>query len=446
MKFIEVSSPVKIDKLVPGGQGIGTFTGEDLDKNDKSPENMRLLSLIGKKGFFWNVLPEEIVTKFTITKNKSHYFEAIAEEITNPSLHRVTPKDTCFLSTSPWQIMDYGYELEQKANLLQEIFSQAGLSLAAGGVAGGTPSAGDLQVDAMGESATTGPAAVKTDGNDFYYRNKMEYSLYWDVENSEIKLAQHARGSHRKVPLATSSIERPEIFKKAQEIVAELNANHEEARKYQSLLLRCDKSGKVEGGLFENKKPHPKFNNLEDEILGHKYSYSPNGFFQVNLPVYEMALAEIKSYVETDNVLDLYSGVGTIGLSIARDKHLTLVESNSAAYEELEKNCRAAGPATKAAGPAAPRAVLSNSEDALEYIAPDQTVILDPPRAGCDKKLIEKLLEIKPQRIIYLSCNPSTQARDVKLLEEKYQLIKVTPYNFFPRTPHLENLVVLDLR
>ena len=415
MKFIEVSSPVKIDKLVPGGQGIGTFTGEDLDKNDKSPRNMRLLSLIGKKGFFWNVLPEETVTKFTITKNKSHYFEAIAEEITNPSSHRVTPKDTCFLSTSPWQIMDYNYELEQKANLLQEMFSQAGLSLTAGGV------------------------AVKTDDNDFYYRNKMEYSLYWDVENSEIKLAQHARGSHRKVPLATSSIERPEIFKKAQEIVAELNANHEEARKYQSLLLRCDKSGKVEGGLFENKKPHPKFNNLEDEILGHKYSYSPNGFFQINLPVYEMALAEIKSYVETNNVLDLYSGVGTIGLSVARDKNLTLVESNRAAYEELEKNCRAAGPAT-------PRAVLSNSEDALEYIAPDQTVILDPPRAGCDKKLIEKLLEIKPQHIIYLSCNPSTQARDVKLLEEKYQLIKVTPYNFFPRTPHLENLVVLDLR
>ncbi len=415
MKFIEVSSPVKIDKLVPGGQGIGTFTGEDLDKNDKSPENMRLLSLIGKKGFFWNVLPEEIVTKFTITKNKSHYFEAIAEEITNPSSHRVTPKDTCFLSTSPWQIMDYDYELEQKANLLQEMFSQAGLSLATGGV------------------------AVKTDGNDFYYRNKMEYSLYWDVENSEIRLAQHARGSHRKVPLVTSSIERPEIFKKAQEIVAELNANHEEARKYQSLLLRCDKSGKVEGGLFENKKPHPKFNNLEDEILGHKYSYSPNGFFQINLPVYELALTEIKSYIETNNVLDLYSGVGTIGLSVARGKHLTLVESNRAAYEELEKNCKAIGPAT-------PCAVLSNSEDALEYIAPDQTVILDPPRAGCDKKLIEKLLEIKPQRIIYLSCNPSTQARDVKLLEEKYQLIKVTPYNFFPRTPHLENLVVLDLR
>ena len=413
MKYIQVASSVKIDKLVPGGQGIGVFSGQDLDPNDKSPENMRFLSFIGKKGFFWNVLPGEIVTKFTITKNKSHYFEAIAEEISSPSSHRIAPKDACFLSTSPWQIMDYDHELEQKSELLKEVFLQNGIILK--------------------------NVKVQTDGNDFFYRNKMEYSLYWDITQAEIKLAQHARGSHRKVPLDTSSIERPEIFKKAQEIVAKLNTNHEEARKYQSLLLRCDKSGKVEGGLFENKKPHPKFNNLEDEILGYKYSYSPNGFFQINLPVYEIVLKEIKNYIETEAVLDLYSGVGTIGLSVARSKNLTLVESNSAAYEELEKNCN------KAASTNTPHAALSNSEDALEYIAPNQTVIVDPPRAGCDKKLIEKLLEVKPRRIIYLSCNPPTQARDVKLLEEAYRIIKVTPYNFFPRTPHLENLVVLDV-
>ena len=90
-----------------------------------------------------------------------------------------------------------------------------------------------------------------------------------------------------------------------------------------------------------------------------------------------------------------------------------------------------------------PLAVLSNSENALEYISPDQTVILDPPRAGCDKKLIEKLLEVAPTAIIYLSCNPATQARDVKLLLENYKIKKIVPFNFFPRTPHLENLIIL---
>lgn len=87
---------------------------------------------------------------------------------------------------------------------------------------------------------------------------------------------------------------------------------------------------------------------------------------------------------------------------------------------------------------------LSKSEEATDFIEPDQTVIVDPPRAGLDAKLVNKLLEITPETIIYLSCNPVTQARDVKLLLEKYQIIKIQPFNFFPRTPHLENLIVLE--
>ena len=172
------------------------------------------------------------------------------------------------------------------------------------------------------------------------------------------------------------------------------------------------------------------------EILGRKYSYSPNGFFQINLPVYELALREIRHWIKTDKVLDLYAGVGTIGLSIASDRKLTLVECNESAYQEMERNCQGTGA----------RPVLAKSEDALEYIQPDITVIVDPPRAGCEKKLLEKILETKPATVIYLSCNPATQGRDVKILLEKYQISQVQPYNFFPRTPHLENLIILELK
>lgn len=101
----------------------------------------------------------------------------------------------------------------------------------------------------------------------------------------------------------------------------------------------------------------------------------------------------------------------------------------SAAEEELLKN---------------PNALLAKSEEALEYINFNQTVILDPPRAGCDKKLIEKLNDVKPKNIIYLSCNPATQARDIKLLLENYQIASVKTFNFFPHTPHIENLVILQ--
>lgn len=149
-----------------------------------------------------------------------------------------------------------------------------------------------------------------------------------------------------------------------------------------------------------------------------------------------MVLKEIEKHITTNKVLDLYSGVGSIGLSVAHDKELTLVEVNGAAFEEMQKN--AAGTKTNC--------VLAKSEDVTEYIAPDQTVILDPPRAGCDMKLIEKLNEVKPKTIVYLSCNPITQARDIAALGDNYKIAELTPYNFFPRTPHIESLAILMLK
>lgn len=382
---------VKIDKLIPGGQALGTL-----------PD--------GKKVMLWNVLPGEIVTDFKITKNKSHYLEGIAIKIEQPSERRIQPQDACYLATSPWQMMDYDYELEQKRELLIEIFRQH-----------------DIVVPEV--------PLVQTDGHSLFYRNKMEYSLYYSHDDEQIYLAFHERGTHRKVPIENSSLERPEILEHAQQIVSQLNTKKVDARQFQSLLLRCDQSGKVSGGLFENHKSHPVFAPLQDDLLGHKYSYSPNGFFQINLPVYAMALREIQQHIHTNKILDLYAGVGTIGLSVAQDKELTLVECDKSAYQEMKNNCQSIPNA---------KPVWAKSEEALEYIQPNQTVILDPPRAGCHSELLDKLLDICPPTIIYLSCNPATQARDVKILSNKYRVSSIIPFNFFPRTPHLENLITLE--
>ena len=410
---------VHVDKVIPGGQALGTLEE-------------------GRKIFFWNALPGEDVSEYEIVKKKSHYYEAIATKIENPSEFRTNPKDPCFLSTSPWQIIDWDYENQLKTELVVEIFREH-------------------QID------ITRPH-IFTDNNPYHYRNKMEYALYWNNEKKLIELAFHLRGSHRKIPINTSSIERPEIFAAAQQIINDLNSRHEEARKYQSILLRCNQNGEVSGGLYKNHKPHPVFKNLTDDILGQTYSYSPNGFFQINLPVYELALKEIKKHINTDNVLDLYAGVGTIGLSVARDKQLILVEVDKSAYAELDKNCKntiiedrtrltrsgmsEASPVTTGRSERVRNdsilAVNAKSEEVLDYLEPDQTVILDPPRAGCDAKLINKLLETTPQKIIYLSCNPATQARDVKMLLDKYKIEEIKTFNFFPRTPHIENLVILS--
>lgn len=401
---------VKIDKIIPGGQALGTHDD-------------------GRKIFFWNALPGEHILEYDITKQKSNYYEAIATKIGNSSPHRRNPHDSCYLSTSPWQIMDYAYELQTKQALVVEIFREHSINI-------DTPE-------------------ISTDYNEFYYRNKMEYALYWDNETGRIHPAFHQRGSHRKIPIKTSSLERSEIFTSACQIIDELNFNHEDTRKYQSLLLRCNQAGQVSGGLYENHRPHPKFQPLTDSILGQTFSYSPNGFFQINLPVYEMALSEIQKHITTDKVLDLYAGVGTIGLTTAQGRKLTLIEVDKSAYLELCKNITSYDGSQFVADNKAIHnlfyssngdisAILGKSEEILEYITPDTTVIVDPPRAGCDIKLINKLISVTPDTLIYLSCNPATQARDVRLLSEKYSIKTIKTFNFFPHTPHIENLVILE--
>lgn len=421
-----ITESINIEKLIPGGQALGTLAS-------------------GKKVFLWNALPGETAVKTMLTKTKSSYAEGIAIEIEDPSPHRISPRDQGYLSTSPWQIMTYDYELEQKRALLAEVLRQHKILL--------PKDTETTENSGYAEAVKISP--VQTDGHDFFYRNKMEYALYFSHDDQQIHLAFRARGSHQKIIAETSSLERPEIFAAAQQIVAKLNQERREARDYQSLLLRADQSGKVSGGLIKNRQPRPTFELLSDHILDQNYSYSPNGFFQINLPVYEMALREIRRHViagETSKVLDLYAGVGTIGLSVARDKDLTLVECDKPAYLEMERNCQG----TNA------RPVLAKSEEALNYIAPDQIVIVDPPRAGCRPELLRRFLEVKPVKIIYLSCNPATQARDIAILtgishtdEEPndgqtindglYKITQIVPFNFFPRTPHLENLVVLEL-
>lgn len=378
-----------IEKFVPGGQGIATL------------EN-------GKKAFVWGVLPGEDV-EFETTKNKASYCEGVVTKVLKASEKRIEPKDACYLSTSPWQILDWDYELQSKSEIVAECFRQQHL---------------DIKV-----------LPCKTDGKQFYYRNKVEYALYYDHEDEQIHLAFHKRGSHGKIPISQSSIERPEIFAHASKVVAELNAKHEEARKYQSLLLRCNQAGEISGNLFVNGQPHPQMPALKDTLLGREYSYSPNGFFQINLPVYEMVLKDIQDQIGNGKLLDLYAGVGSIGLSIAKDKQaLTLVEINGAAVEEMKNNAN---------GRPNTECILAKSEDVTDYITPECTVILDPPRAGCDKKLLDKLIEVKPEKIIYLSCNPITQARDIAILTEAFDYSAAQPYNFFPRTPHIENLVIM---
>lgn len=409
-------TPIRITEFATTGQGIGILES-NLQINSQNYSQFK-----GIKVFLWNTIPGETITKFEITRQKSHFIEGIATEIKNYSKSRTNPKDTQFLSTSPWQILTEQAELAAKSTILTSLFSH-------------------LPQSNQKELVLSQNIPIHKSPNNYFYRNKMEYALYFDHQSETIKPAVHFRGSHLKVPITTSSLELPAIFEQATQIITELNNTHQDARKYQSLLLRANQSGKVSGGLLENGKPRPVFQNLTDTILGSAYTYSPSGFFQINLPVYELVLSKIKDFlVNSESILDLYAGVGTIGLTVAKDKNLTLVEVNTSAFDELNSNSQHIIQETHNPNI---HPVLAKSEAVLDLITDKRSIILDPPRAGCDEKLIQKLCEIKPEKIVYLSCNPITQVRDLTPLLNFYQINYLEGYNFFPRTPHIESLVFL---
>jgi 23S rRNA (uracil1939-C5)-methyltransferase len=141
---------------------------------------------------------------------------------------------------------------------------------------------------------------------------------------------------------------------------------------------------------------------------------------------------------ETKKIIDLYSGVGSIGLSVAdKLRQLVLIEISAESNIQAQNN---------ASGRQNVQIVTTEAEKALSYLEQDALIIVDPPRAGLHKDVIESLIELKPACIIYLSCNPSTQARDIKMLTDgtAYKIKYAQGFNFFPRTPHIESLVVLN--
>ncbi len=427
---------VTLDKIVGGGQTLGTL--ED-----------------GRKLFVWGGLPGEHV-QVQLTKKKSKYAEGVVTEVSVPSAERVKPRDhASYLSTSPWQIMSFEREQHYKAALIEEAFELHDIVLP----------------DAI---------EVYTDGNEYEYRNKIEFSWYWDKDFDRLELAFFRRGTHGKLPVTATSLAHPAINQAAQAI-RDLLRTKEELRAFmlKTLLIRSDASGNVVAQLYVKEPKFTQFTgeeletlrkksslvgfelifsnpkspasviterlqkwgepSLTDTILDIPFTYATEGFFQINVPVYEQALRDMKTWVEADKqTVDLYSGVGTIGLTIGGD-NVTMVEINEHAVREMKRNI------TALEREQAVKAVLAPSETALEHITSDATIIVDPPRAGLHDDVVTKLLEASPARIIYLSCNPVTQARDVALLAQKYGVRSHRGYNFFPRTPHIEHLVVLDL-
>lgn len=406
------------------------------------------------------VTGDEIVSH--IIKAKKNYAIGIVKEIVAQSPYRID--SDCPVSNKcggcSFRNMTYGAELQYKQNRVADAVKRIG------------------HIDA----AIMPIIGADTVDN---YRNKAQYPV--NIENGELEAGFYAYKSHRIIPCTDCRLQQQE-FKEILDVVADWvkqnNVTSFEEKTGRGLLRhiyirRAPKTGETMVCLVINGKNIPneaelvdalvkdesvksvcvnvnrektnvilgdKTNviygqkTISDILLGKKFVISPESFYQINHDQCEKLYTKAAEYAGltgNETIVDLYCGVGTIGLSMAdRAKQIFGIEIVSQAIENAKINAKQSG--------------ISNAEffcgDAFDGakelekrgIAPD-VVILDPPRKGCQKELFDVIEQMNPKRIVYVSCDSATLARDLQVLQTKgYRTIEVTPVDMFPRTPHVE--------
>lgn len=187
---------------------------------------------------------------------------------------------------------------------------------------------------------------------------------------------------------------------------------------------------------------------IEEVLENYRFNISPKSFFQTNTKQAEKLYKITRDFAELTGkeiVYDLYCGTGSIGIFVSKQaKKIIGVETVPEAIEDAKINAELnhithaqffAGDVIKVC-----------DDDFFKIHGKADVIITDPPRAGMHEKLVNKLLEIEAPIIVYVSCNPATQARDLALLDAKYMVTKIQPVDMFPHTHHIENVVQLKLR
>ncbi|WKZ31079.1 MAG: hypothetical protein QY318_04555 [Candidatus Dojkabacteria bacterium] len=417
--------------------------------------------LDGVRYFVAGVLPGELVDAEVVTKKKgTRYTKAVL--IVEKNKNRVLPKDQeSYLSTSPYQIMAQGYENEIKKELIQNLFTEIA----------------DTQLP---------DSDVIASDKEYKYRNKFEFSFYIDAEEA-ISLAFHKRDSHRgKQPVDTVALAPDRVNDFMKQFIKEVNQLHKAGKlqfaDLKSLVVRYSfHEDKIVYALYlKNEIKALEFNETDTEqyvkgsiqlysdprspasvasgeisrsgeleliekVGDYSFVYGYDSFFQVNPQLFAQTVSDIKEYLakqsNRNHLYDLYSGVGTIGISLA-DMYDTVslleLSEDSPIYAKKSAELNDISNVTAVAGKV--EANLDSIDRGKSH------VVVDPPRSGLHLKLVEKLLELKPQLLIYLSCNPKTQAEDYRKLSQIYDIKFNRAYNYYPKTPHVENLLILEPR
>lgn len=289
------------------------------------------------------------------------------------------------------------------------------------------------------------------EGDYYFYRNKITLT----VENGKMGLLREK--SNKLVEIDHCGL----IHEQLNDLIKVLRDLVKKEMGVSKIMLRLGQrtnevmiaiSGKVEhiddflaisDSLIINQKVISK-KYITSYIMDKKFCIGASSFFQVNDQVVEILYQEVINqikYLNSERVLDLYCGVGTIGISIA-----SYVKS-VIGVEVVEEAIEAANYNKKINGIKNISFLHSRVEDVLDLLPTNyDTIIIDPPRSGLDRKTRNFLIKVKSKYLIYISCDPVTLARDLNDLKRRYLLSSIKVFNMFPRTYHVECVVLLSLR
>jgi 23S rRNA (uracil1939-C5)-methyltransferase len=439
----------------------------------------------GKVIFIPNVVPGDVVDVQTFKKRKA-YYEGKAVKFHEFSEHRIEPICEHFgvCGGCKWQNMKYSQQLYYKQN---EVFNH---------------------LQRIGKIALPEFEPILGSEKQFFYRNKMEFSFSnsrWltekEIDSTEDLGNRNALGFH--IPKMWDKIldinkchlqEDPSnaIRNEIRAFANENNLTFFNPRNHEGLLrtlmMRTASTGEIMVLIqfFENDKTSrelildhiyekfPQITSLQyvvnnkandtlydqniklykgrdyilEEMEGLKFSINAKSFYQTNsdqaFELYKIT-RDFAGLTGSEIVYDLYTGTGTIAQFVSKNaKKVIGVESVPEAIIDAKANAER-NEISNCEFYVGDMKVVFNESFIVQHGKPD-VIITDPPRDGMHKDVIEQIMKIEPEKIVYVSCNSATQARDLALMDEKYKVTRVRPVDMFPQTHHVENVVLLERR
>ena len=452
---------------------------------DYAAEGKSLARVDGKVIFVENAIPGDIVD-IKLGKNKKDWADGFITAFREYSPDRVEPFCAHFgvCGGCRWQMLPYPLQLQYKQQQVADVLQRIG------------------KVTLPEIRPILGaPASVQ-------YRNKMEYTfsnrrflLPEELHDPSVSSLQRVAGFHAKglfdkvvdIDICHLQEEPTNRLRKAvRDFGLEEDLPFYDIKQHEgwlrNLQLRICTTGEIMANIvlgYEDEPPlrrladrlvqqfpelttllytiNPKWNDsiadLEPRILAGKgyvieqledfrFKIGPQSFFQTNTRQGERLYQVTREFAElsgSETVYDLYCGTGSIGIFVSRQAARVIgVEVVEAAVEDARENAtlNGIGHASFFAGDVID---ICRDEFFAAHGRPD-VIITDPPRAGMHAGLVGKILDMAAPTVVYVSCNPATQARDLQLLDAKYTVMKVQPVDMFPHTHHIENIVQLKLR